>query len=162
MADDSPTGRRHLVYPPADAPASDPRVTPLAVGSVVFAACVLFLVGFFHAIVGLAVLIDEDMLSPPDSYLFAWGTHGWGWLHLGFGVAAVTAAVNLFSARPSARVIGIVVALLSVVKNFFFAPYSGVWSAIMVGMNVLVIWALTRYGPEQAQKVYGAPTPRTQ
>ncbi|MBZ4017452.1 hypothetical protein CCS38_17275 [Streptomyces purpurogeneiscleroticus] len=120
------------------------------------AACVLFLVGMFHALVGLAVLIDQEMLSPPDSYLFAWGTYGWGWLHLGFGVAAVIAAVNLFSARPSARVIGIVVALLSVVKNFFFAPYSGIWSAIIVGMDVLVIWALTRYGPEQAQKVYGA------
>ncbi|GGM06797.1 hypothetical protein GCM10010129_58320 [Streptomyces fumigatiscleroticus] len=156
MADDSPAERRQQAYPPADAPASDPRITPLAIGSVVFAACVLFLIGLFHAVVGLAVLIDEDVLSPPDSYLFAWGTHGWGWLHLGFGVAAVAAAVNLFSARPSARGIGIGVAVLSVVKNFFFAPYSGVWSAIIVGMDVLVIWALTRYGPEQARKVYGA------
>ncbi|WP_320773118.1 hypothetical protein [Streptomyces sp. CRN 30] len=156
MADDSPTGRRQQACPPADAPASDARVTPLAIGSIVFAACVLCLIGLFHAIVGLAVLIDEEVLSPPDSYLFSWGTHGWGWLHLGFGAAAVAAAVNLFSARPSARVIGIVAASLSVVKNFFFAPYSGVWSAIIVGMDVLVIWALTQYGPEQAQKVYGA------
>ncbi|MFI8996790.1 hypothetical protein [Streptomyces sp. NPDC053542] len=115
----------------------------------------LLLIGLFHAIVGMAVLIDEDLLSPPDSYLISWGTHGWGWLHLAFGVAAIVAAVNLFSARHSARVIGIVVAVLSVVKNFFFAPYSGVWSAIIVGLDVLVIWGLTQYGPEQAKKVYG-------
>ncbi|MGW8379747.1 hypothetical protein [Streptomyces sp. ODS28] len=156
MAEGASTGRLHTGYVPADAPAADPRVTRMSVSGVVFAAIALLLGGLFHAILGLAVMIDDGMSEPPRSYLYDWSSQGWAWLHLGFGVAAVAAALNLFSARPSARVIGIGVAVLSAVKNFFFVPYSGVWSAVIIGLDVLVIWSLTRYGPEQARKVYGA------
>ncbi|MFG3257384.1 hypothetical protein [Streptomyces sp. NPDC048172] len=121
----------------------------------VFSAAALLLAGLFQIVVGLANVIDDNQSEPPKSYVFEWGTTGWGYLHLAFGVAAVIAALNLFSARPSARVIGIVVALLSAVKNFFFVPMDSVWSAVIIGLDVLVIWSLTRYGPEQARKVYG-------
>lgn len=82
---------------------------------------------------------------------------GWGWFHLISGLVVLAAAFNLFSGRTWARVVGIVVAMLSMLENFFFTPYYPVWSAIMIGLDVLIIWSLATYGHAQAHKVYGAP-----
>ena len=56
---------------------------------------------------------------------------------LGFG---------LFARALWAGVPAIVVAMLSAVSNFFFVPYYPIWAVLLIGLNVWIIWSLTRPG----------------
>lgn len=153
MAEQTSSGQRQY----GGAPAPQPRITPLMLGGVVFAACMMGIIGLYHAVVGMAALIDDDFYQQIRNYPYEYNVRAWGWLHLGSGIVVFAAACTLFSGKLWARVVGIVVASLSALENFFFAPYYAVWSVIIIGLDVLVIWALATYGSAQAHKAYGAP-----
>ncbi|MEU6140924.1 hypothetical protein ABZ848_11240 [Streptomyces sp. NPDC047081] len=138
-------------------PAPEPRITPLMLGGVVFAVCMLFLVGLYHAVVGMAAIIDDDFYKRIRDYPYDYDVNAWGWLQLASGIVILAAAFSLFSGKTWARVVGIVVAALSALENFFFTPYYPVWAVIIIGLDVLVIWSLATYGRAQAHKAYGAP-----
>ena len=36
--------------------------------------------------------------------------------------------------------------MLSALVNFFFIPYYPIWSLVVIGLNVWVIWSVTRAG----------------
>ncbi|MFD0420005.1 hypothetical protein [Streptomyces sp. NPDC127108] len=148
----SPGQTRH------NAPESESsRVRPLALGGVVFAVCVLAIIGSYHAIVGLAAIIDDDYYVTLNNYIYEFDITAWGWFHLISGVVILAAAFTMFSGRMWARAVGMAVAGLSALENFFFTPYAPVWSAIIIALDVLVIWSLAMYGRPVAHKVYGAP-----
>ena len=52
-----------------------------------------------------------------------------------------------------ARVVGITLASLSAISNFFFIPYYPVWSIVIIAADVLVIWALAVYGRRESAAV---------
>ncbi|MFH8487412.1 DUF7144 family membrane protein [Streptomyces longisporoflavus] len=141
----------------SDVPEPQPRVNPVAVGGVVFAVCVLGIIGTFHAIAGLSTVLGDNYYQSQNEYPFDFNPNVRGWIQMISGVVILAAAFSLFSGRTWARAVGITVAGLSAMENFFFTPYHPVWSAIIIGLDVLVIWALAVYGHPQAHKVYGAP-----
>ncbi|MGH4030237.1 DUF7144 family membrane protein [Actinomycetota bacterium Odt1-20B] len=141
----------------APEPESQPHITPVSLGGVVFAACVMGIVGGYHAIAGLAGILNENFYQAQDDYAFDFDVNGRGWVQMITGVVMVAAAMNLFSGRTWARVVGILVASFSALENFFFTPYYPVWSAIIIILDVVVIWSLTTYGHREAHKAYGAP-----
>jgi hypothetical protein len=44
-----------------------------------------------------------------------------------------------------ARTVGIVLACVSLIANFLFLPHYPLWSLIIIGLDVAVIWALATY-----------------
>ena len=60
------------------------------------------------------------------------------------------AGISVYSGQAWARTVGVVLAILSAVANFFFIPYYPVWSVLIIALCIAVIWALTVYGPDQA------------
>ncbi|MEV5599675.1 hypothetical protein [Streptomyces sp. NPDC052496] len=139
------------------APAQEARVRPVTVGGVVFAVCILAVVGACQAIAGLAAIIDHNFYRSQQDYAYDFSISGWGWVQLVSGIIIVAAAFNLFSGRTWARAVGIGVAIASVLENFFFTPYYPVWSVVVIALDVLVIWSLATYGHQEAHKVYNAP-----
>ncbi|MCQ4206020.1 DUF7144 family membrane protein [Streptomyces longispororuber] len=137
-------------------PEAPPHVSAVAVTGVVFGACVMGIVGAFHAIAGLSAILNENFYQQQNDYPFDFDVNGRGWVQLISGVLMVAAACALFTGRTWARIVGIVFAGLSAIENFLFTPYYPVWAAIIIVLDVLVIWSLTVYGKPQAQKVYGA------
>jgi hypothetical protein len=65
-----------------------------------------------------------------------------GWIHLGVGAVVFTAGVCLILGQLWARVLGVILALISAVENFLFIPYYPVWSLIVIAVDVFIIWAL--------------------
>jgi hypothetical protein len=119
------------------------------VGWIVFAAAMMVMLGIFHAIEGLVALFKDDY--------FVVGTNGlvvdvdytvWGWTHLIGGIVVALAGMALFTGRTWARVVGVVVAMVSAVINIAFLAAYPVWSTIMIAIDVLVIYALTAHGAE--------------
>jgi hypothetical protein len=73
---------------------------------------------------------------------------GWGWLHLIVGLVVVACGFGVFTGNVLARTVGVILAGLSMVANFFFIPVYPLWAIIIITIDALVIWALTAHGRE--------------
>ena len=124
----------------------DEPVSGWATGGIIFAATMLTLAGIFQIIAGLVAIIDDDFYVVARNYTFDLDVSGWGWIHLIVGIAVLLTGLGLFSRSPWAGVAAIVLATISAVVNFFFIPYYPVWALVVIGLDVWVIWALTRPG----------------
>ena len=59
--------------------------------------------------------------------------------------------IGVFSGNLLARTVGVIIAALSLIANFFFIPAYPLWALAVVTIDVLVIWALTAHGREMRQ-----------
>lgn len=130
--------------------ASARSVSGWRLGGVIFAGVVMLMVGVFHAIAGVVALLDDQFFVVTRNYTFEFDVTGWGWIHLIGGILVVLAGAYVFSGATWARVIGITLAVLSAVANFFFIPYYPFWSLLMIALSVWAIWALSRPIEERA------------
>jgi hypothetical protein len=48
----------------------------------------------------------------------------------------------LFTGATWARAVGIGLAVLSGIANFFFLPYYPIWSLAIIAADIFIIWAL--------------------
>ena len=119
-------------------------VSGSAVAGYVFAGVIMIIVGTFQAITGLAAIIDDEFFVTTPNYAFEVDVTAWGWIHLLLGLLVAFAGYALFAAKTWARVVGVSLATLSAIGNFFFIPYYPFWSILMISLAVWVIWALTR------------------
>jgi hypothetical protein len=119
------------------------------VGWIAFAGIMMVLVGSFHAIQGLvAIFRDEVFLVSSSGLVVDVDYTAWGVAHLIGGAVLVAAGIWVFRGKVWARTVGVVMAMLSAVVNVGFLAAYPIWSAIMIAVDVLVIWALTVHGGE--------------
>jgi hypothetical protein len=119
-----------------------------AVGMIFFASVMMVMIGFFHAMYGLAAILKDTSFLVTEDYVYALDVTTWGWIHLIAGILILIAGWSLFSGATWARVVGITLALISAIANFASLPYYPFWSILMIVLAVLVIWALAVYGGE--------------
>jgi hypothetical protein len=119
-------------------------VSDWAVAAVVFAAAMMMMNGLFQAIAGLAALINDQYFVVVRGYAFDLDITAWGWIHIVLGLAVAAAGVGLLTRASWARVVALIVTMLSAINNFFFIPYAPFWSLLVIALDVWIIWALTR------------------
>ena len=117
-----------------------------AVGFTIFAGCLMMMIGAFQAISGLAAIFENEFFVTTPNYLFEFDVTAYGWIHLIFGIVVAFAGFGLFSGAVWARSVAVVLAVISGIINFLFLPYYPVWSALIIALNIAVIWALTVHG----------------
>jgi hypothetical protein len=106
----------------------------------------MWLIGGFHAIAGLVAIVNEEFYAVTPEYIFQFDVTAWGWIHLIGGVIVFLAGVALLSGQVWARSVGVILAVVSMLVNFAWLPWSPVWAIIMITINAFVIWALTVHG----------------
>jgi hypothetical protein len=121
-------------------------VSGWALGGVAFAATMLTLIGVFQALAGLVAIFNDEFYVVARNYTFDLDVSTWGWIHLLVGLAVLATGMGLFARRPWAGVTAIMLCMLSALTNFFFIPYYPIWALLVIGLDVWVIWALTRPG----------------
>ena len=119
-----------------------------ATGLAAFAASMLLIIGMFQMLEGLAALVDDELLLAVDGYVYELDVTTWGWGHLILGALAALTGVFLFRGALWARVAGIILAGLSALANFAFAPYYPLWAVLIIALDIAVIWALVTYDPD--------------
>ena len=125
------------------------RRTSAWAGWVAFAAVVAFMIGVYHAIEGLiAIFNDEYFLVGSSGLVVSVDYTVWGWVHLVLGLAAVAAAFGLVQRASWARGLMIGLATLSAVVNLGFLAAYPLWSILIIGFDVIVIYALTVHWDE--------------
>ncbi|MEV4641438.1 hypothetical protein AB0J80_29250 [Actinoplanes sp. NPDC049548] len=119
------------------------------VGFVLFGGIMLVMMGGFQAIEGLVALFKEDQyLVTRNGLILTMDYTSWGWTHLFLGLAAIGIGIGVLLGQMWARVLGIVVAVLSALANIAFLPAYPIWCTIVIATDVLVIYALAAHGDE--------------
>ena len=149
----SPTGTPRPRAAGPDRPYDVPsRSRPTAwVGVVLFGGIILVMVGGFQTIQGFVALFrDEYYLVSPNGLVVEVDYTAWGWTHLLIGLVAIATGIGVMVGQTWARVLGIVIAVLSALVNIAFLSAYPIWSTIIIAMDVLVIYALAVHGREAA------------
>jgi hypothetical protein len=116
-------------------------------GLVVFAAFMMWLLGFFQAIAGLAAIVNPDYYKVATARLLLVSSYtAWGWIQLLLGVLIFAAGVGVMSGNLLARAAGVVLAGLSAISALAFSAASPVWAVVVVVVDLLIIYALTVHG----------------
>jgi hypothetical protein len=118
----------------------------LAMGTTLFAAVTMMIVGALDALEGLAAIIKGDAYVVGAQYLYKFNVSSWGWINLLLGLVILAAGFGLLSGALWARILGIFIAVLVIISNFMWLPYYPVWSIIIIAVSILVIWSLTAHG----------------
>jgi hypothetical protein len=138
----------HRVLSPADHPG--PSVPRTGWGSwVYFTAVMLVMLGAFEAISGLVALFNDSyFVVPARGLVLSVSYTAWGWTHVIVGLIAVVAGLGVMAAKTWARVIAVTFAVLSALANIASLQAYPLWSALIIGIDVLVIFGLTVHGRE--------------
>lgn len=117
-------------------------------GVAIVAAAVLLLVsGIVLVLQGIAALMTDDLFIVGVQYVYSLSLTSWGWIHLIIGVLVVLSALGLFSGATWARAVAIGIAGISIIANFLWLPYFPWWAILIIGLDVVVIWALATWEP---------------
>lgn len=140
---------------------STPPTTPEPTGWVVwvgFAGMMMVLLGLFHAFQGILALGQQEYyLVTRDRLAVSLDYTTWGWAHLVLGVVMAAGGAALLAGQRWGRVVGVVLALGSALVNAAFLAAYPVWSAIMIALDVLVIWAIMVHGHEFRERPADEP-----
>jgi hypothetical protein len=115
------------------------------VGWLTFAAVMLALAGTWDFITGI-LAIESSGVFPADAHYVFGDLQTWGWIILILGVLQGLAAVALFSGSEFSRWFAIFAAGLNAIGQLLFVPVYPWWALAMFAVDVLVIYALARYG----------------
>jgi hypothetical protein len=119
-------------------------------GFAVFGGSMMLVIGIFQMVVGLTAIFERTFYVLADNYIFGFNVTTWGWIHLALGVLVAVGGGAVLAGQLWGRVLGIILASLSAIANFLFLPYYPLWSMLIIAADVAVIWALTRYGRDEA------------
>jgi hypothetical protein len=132
---------------PYDVP--DRRGPTAWVGFVFFGGIMMLTVGAFQAIEGLVALLkDEYYVVSRTGLVLTLDYTSWGWTHLIIGLVAVAAGIGVLMGKMWARVLGIIIAVISAFANLMFIAAYPLWCTIVIATDVLVIYALAVHGRE--------------
>jgi hypothetical protein len=108
--------------------------------------------GVWHALAGIAALVNDTLyISTPD-YLYSLDLTGWGWGHLVLGVLVAVTGAGILGGQTWARVVGLVLVVLSLIANFLFIPWYPIWSLVIIALDLAVIWALATWPGRSADE----------
>ncbi|GAA1907142.1 hypothetical protein GCM10009716_16280 [Streptomyces sodiiphilus] len=126
----------------AGQPGTAARVRPLS-GWLTFAGILILTLGIFHIVGGLAAWTRDDYYLVTSDGLLVFDYTAWGWILFLLGLLQVAVGAGVYTGRDWARLTGIALAVLTAVAHVAFLAAFPLWSVIVIGLAVLVIYALS-------------------
>ncbi|WP_433788884.1 DUF7144 family membrane protein [Actinoplanes sp. CA-252034] len=118
-------------------------------GMVIFSGVIMMLLGSFQLIEGIVAIIrDEYYITTTAGLVVDFDYTVWGVFHATLGLLAMAAGIGVFLGQMWARVVGIGIAGMSALGNLLFLPAYPFWCAVVIAVDVLVIYALAVHGRE--------------
>jgi hypothetical protein len=119
------------------------------VGWVIFAGVVMIVEGAFHIIDGLVALFEKGYYVVTSNRLALHVNYtAWGWAHLIIGALFVLVGFGVLAGQLWARVVGIVLAVISAIVSLAFIAAYPVWGVILIAVDIVIIYALAMHGRE--------------
>lgn len=113
-----------------------------AAGVTLFAAVAMMLSGIWNILEGVAGVIQNTFVLVLPNYVYTLSATGWGWFHIIVGAVVLAAGIGLFIDKTWARIVAVGVVAISMIVNFLYVPYLPIWSIVLIGLDLAIIWAL--------------------
>jgi hypothetical protein len=118
-------------------------------GWIVFAAFMMLFNGVIGVIQGLMALVNDDYYHvTADGLALSVNYTAWGFVHLLLGVALFASGIGVSSGNVAARAVGVALAGVNALVALAFIEAAPVWGAVVIVVDILVIYALTVHGSE--------------
>ena len=108
-------------------------------GSAVFVATLLLIVGTLNVFYGIAALANSSFYVAGEQYVFG-SLHTWGWFAIVVGIIQFTAAFSLFAGNVYGRVIGIVAATIGAIEALANVGGPHPWWSL--GVFAVCLWVI--------------------
>ena len=113
-------------------------------GPSLFAGAALMLSGPLSILMGASGIADDSLFAA-SRYSYRFDLTAWGWIHLVVGLALVIAGLGVVTNKSWGRGVGVAAAGISLITQFMFVPYYPVWAIPVMTLDLLIIFALTRF-----------------
>ena len=117
-----------------------------AVGWAFFASVLLMIAGILQMIAGIVALANDEFWVVGQKWAFQFDITKWGWVHLIIGIILLFVGIGILTGNLAARIVGVLIASLSMIVNFAFLPWYPLWSIVIIAIDIAIIWALTAHG----------------
>ena len=127
--------------------------SPAWAGWLLFGGVLMALLGLFQAVEGVLALANPGYYAVgSDGLVVHVSFTTWGWVHLVVGLLALGAGIGLLYGSLVARIAGVAVCVISAVVNLAFLAAAPFWSTVLIGLDVLLIYAITVHGSALADQ----------
>ena len=117
-------------------------------GTVIFAAVLLAVIGFFNLLDGIAAIANSHIFIGNAHYVVG-DLRAWGWTMTIFGALQLLAAAGLWTGNQLARWFAVAVVGLNAIGQMFFIPAYPFWSLMIIAVDVVALWGLCAYGSRE-------------
>ncbi|MFD7292315.1 hypothetical protein ACFV9W_03420 [Streptomyces sp. NPDC059897] len=105
----------------------------------------LMLSGPLSILMGASGLAQDNVFAASTHYAYGFSLTTWGVIHLVVGAALVVVGLAILTNKSWGRGAGTAVAAISLVTQFMFVPYYPLWAIPVMVIDLLIIFALTRF-----------------
>jgi len=121
------------------------QVQKAGTGWIAFSGIMLIIVGCLDFVDGLWAL-DRSDTKLADQLLYAEKLGTWGWIYVILGIVLIATGIGVFARAQWARLVGVIVASVSIVANMLWVFAFPITSLILILLASLVIYGLVVYG----------------
>ncbi len=114
-------------------------------GLIFFAVILMFVIGFFNMIYGIAAIANSHVFVANAHYVFG-DLRAWGWVTLIIAVLQLVAAGGILAGNQLARWFAVAVVGLNAIDMMFFVPAYPFWALAIIAMDVVALYGLCAYG----------------
>lgn len=115
---------------------------------VYFGGILMLASGIIQFINGMIVLTRSNIDTVPSGLLVQLNLTGMGWSLLIAGVIVASAGAGVLTGRGWARMVGIAVAVLSILANISLLMAEPAWSTVVILLDLIVVYALIAHRGE--------------
>ena len=118
-------------------------------GLVLFASILLFVLGCFNMIQGIAAIAGSHVFTAHAHYVFA-NLQTWGWVTAVLGALQFVAAPGVLAASQFFRWFAVAVIGLNAIDQMLFIPAYPFWALIIIAVDVVALYGLCAHGSREA------------
>ncbi len=114
-------------------------------GWITFAAVLMVIVGTLDFFEGLIAVIRGHYYVISGNQLLVFDMRGWGWVMLVWGIVLALVGLALWGGSEWARWVAVVLVGLNILAQLGWlgATAYPLWTLVIIGLNIIVIYALT-------------------
>jgi hypothetical protein len=117
-------------------------------GWVTFAAVLAGVVGIYHVLTGIAAIAEDDATERLAEVLYGVDITAWGWFWLIVGIVQLVVAYLIYQRSSIGQLLGLIWAFISGALSVFVIFVAPIWSLIILGLSMTVVYALLTYTDE--------------
>jgi hypothetical protein len=117
-------------------------------GLVLFAAILLFVIGVFNLIWGIAAIFNSHFFTTHAHYVIG-DLRAWGWVTLILAILQLGAAGGILAGNQWARWFSVAVVGLNAIAMMLALPAYPVWGVIVIAVDIVALYGLCAYGSRE-------------